>query len=64
VAVPDQPVLITGQQEVIITFLEPLQTAKADMTQTEKRNILDNLVGLVPADLDEKAIKAERLARQ
>jgi hypothetical protein len=73
---------VTGRQDVIITFLDPVHTQtaddssaigtiSADMTQAEKqkriqekRAILESLIGLVPVDVDEDAIKAERLARQ
>ncbi|GHU84796.1 hypothetical protein FACS189473_2890 [Spirochaetia bacterium] len=81
-AYPNQPVSITGRQEVIITFLESAHTQTADDTSVidtavagmtpaekqkriqEKRAVLESLIGLVPADVDEDAIKAERLARQ
>ena len=81
-AIPSQPVSIAGRQEVIITFLEPINTKTAvnssaivtdgiDETQItklkcvqEKQKILNSLIGLIPGDIDENAIKAQRLARQ
>jgi hypothetical protein len=70
VAVPDQPVSVTGRQEVIITFLDPVHTQAAEnqeekLKQMQKRKeILDSLAGLVPPNVDEDAIRTERLARQ
>jgi hypothetical protein len=70
VAVPNQPVSITGQrQEVIITFLEPahtqtIHTAKIDATAKDERiAIAKSLFGILPSSVSDDEIRAERLRR-
>jgi hypothetical protein len=65
VAVPDQPVSITGQrQEVIITFLEPVHTAKIDATAKDERIAMaKSLFGILPSSIRDDEIRAERLKR-
>jgi hypothetical protein len=72
VARPQEAVPFKGNYDVVITFLEPSakQTTEVPVDVEkrkriqEKRAILESLAGLVPSDIDEDAIKAERLARQ
>jgi hypothetical protein len=72
VARPKEAVPFTENYDVVITFLEPsskqIPEPAVDLDKQqriqEKRAILESLVGLVPSDVDEDAIKAERLARQ
>ncbi|GHU66500.1 hypothetical protein FACS189447_07490 [Spirochaetia bacterium] len=69
-----QEVIITFLDPVHIQTTDDnsaIGTVSAEMTQAEKqkriqekRAFLESLIGLVPVDVDEEAIKTERLAQQ
>ena len=54
---------MASSQEIIITR-NGTAVARLIGIKSKEKSLASRLVGLVPADVDEDAIKAERLARQ
>jgi prevent-host-death family protein len=54
---------LASGQEVVITK-NGTAVARLIGIKMPKKSLSDQLVGIIPADVDEKAIKDERLARQ
>ena len=54
---------LASGQEIVITK-NGAAVARLIGIKTKKKSLSSRLVGLVPADVDEDSIKAERIARQ
>jgi len=61
---PREPVPVSGEYEVVITFTAPVKSPESlskRFSQTEKNAITKSLFGVLPPDIDLNEAREERL---